>query len=62
MKIAFAPDARRPCGKCLACADACRLGLDPMQEGLYPQCHNCGACVEACRAMKADKKPLAFKF
>ena len=62
MKIAFEPDAQRPCGKCLACADACRLGLDPMQAGLYPQCHNCGACVEACRAMKAGKKPLAFKF
>jgi len=62
MKVFFAEDGERVCGKCLACVDACGLGLNPMESGIYPQCHNCGACVAACENMKAEKKPLAFKF
>lgn len=62
LKVVFAPDGERVCGKCMACADACGLGLNPVREGLYPQCHNCGACIAACDRMKAEKKPLVFRF
>jgi ferredoxin-type protein NapH len=61
MKVVFLPDADRVCGNCLACADACGLGLNPVQDGIYPQCHNCGACVAACGEIKGGKKPLMFK-
>lgn len=61
MKVVFRPDADRVCGNCLACADACPLGLNPLQEGSSPQCHNCGACVAACGGLKGWKKPLMFK-
>jgi ferredoxin-type protein NapH len=62
MKVVFAEDAEHVCGKCLACSQACRLGLDPMKGSLYPQCHNCGACIDACERMRAGKKPLEFRF
>jgi ferredoxin-type protein NapH len=62
MKVVFAEDREHVCGKCLACADACGLGLNPMKGGLYPQCHNCGECISACEGIKAEKKPLAFRF
>ncbi len=62
LKVAFAEDAEHACGKCLACVEACQLGLNPMAEGIYPQCHNCGACVSACKDVKARKNPLVFKF
>lgn len=62
LKVIFAEDGGRLCGKCLACVDSCPLGLDPMRAGLYPQCHNCGACVAVCREIKAEKSPLVFKF
>ena len=62
MKVSFAEDAERVCGKCMACADVCRLGLNPLRKGIYPQCHNCGACIAACEGMQGEKKPLAFRF
>jgi ferredoxin-type protein NapH len=62
LKVFFAEDGEHVCGKCLACADACGLGLNPMEAGIYPQCHNCGACISACEEMKAEKRPLVFKF
>ena len=62
LKVVFTEDSERVCGKCLACAEACRLGLNPMEGGIYPQCHNCGACISACDNIKTDKRPLVFKF
>jgi ferredoxin-type protein NapH len=62
LRVSFEPDAERVCGKCLACSDACPLGLDPLGKGLYPQCHNCGACIDACEEMRTEKKPLVFRF
>ena len=62
LKVVFTEDAEHVCGKCLACAEACRLGLNPMEGGIYPQCHNCGACISACDGIKAEKRPLVFKF
>ncbi len=62
LKVVFAEDGEHVCGKCLACADACGLGLNPMESGIYPQCHNCGECIAACETMKAKKRPLVFKF
>jgi ferredoxin-type protein NapH len=62
MKVVFAEDGEHVCGKCLACVDACGLGLNPMEAGIYPQCHNCGECVAVCGNIKAEKKTLSFKF
>ncbi len=62
LKVVFGEDAEHACGKCLACAEACRLGLNPMEGGIYPQCHNCGACIAACDGIKTAKRPLTFKF
>ena len=62
LKVVFAEDEEHVCGKCLACIDACGLGLNPLEPGIYPQCHNCGECISACEGIKADKKPLAFRF
>ena len=62
MKVVYAEDAAHVCGKCYACADACRLGLDPMGEKIYPLCHNCGDCVAACEKMQGSSKPLKFRF
>lgn len=62
LKVVFGQNAEQVCGKCLACIDACQLGLNPMEDGIYPQCHNCGACISACEEIKAEKRPLAFKF
>lgn len=62
LKVVFAEDGEHACGKCLACVDACQLGLNPLEGGIYPQCHNCGACVSACEELKAEKRPLVFKF
>lgn len=62
LKVSFAEDREHVCGKCLACAEACGLGLNPMEPGIYPQCHNCGACIAACENMRAGKKPLIFTF
>lgn len=62
LKVVFAEDAEHACGKCMACAEACRLGLNPMEGGIYPQCHNCGACIAACDGIQSEKRPLTFKF
>lgn len=62
MKVAFAEDKQHSCSRCLACAKACRLGLDPMGKGLYPLCHNCGACIDACAKTRGGGGPLSFKF
>ena len=62
LKVVFAENAVQVCGKCLACVDACGLGLNPMEGGIYPQCHNCGECISACETMKAEKRPLVYKF
>ncbi len=62
LKVVFAEDAEHICGKCLACVEACQLGLNPVEGGIYPQCHNCGACIAACDGIKGDKRPLVFKF
>jgi ferredoxin-type protein NapH len=62
LKVVMHEDAEHPCGHCLACAKACQLGLNPLQEKIYPQCHNCGACLDACRDLKGRQKPLRFRF
>jgi ferredoxin-type protein NapH len=62
LKVAFTEDAERVCGECLACVEACQLGLNPIAGRIYPLCHNCGECVSACESIKAEKKPLVFKF
>jgi ferredoxin-type protein NapH len=62
MKIDFSESKDRACGGCLACADACGLGLDPMGKRVYPLCHNCGDCVAACESMKGSANPLRFTF
>ena len=62
LKVVFSEEGEHVCGKCLACVEACGLGLNPMEPGIYPQCHNCGACISACEKMRAEKKPLIFRF
>jgi ferredoxin-type protein NapH len=62
MKVAYREDAEHVCGKCLACVEACRLGLDPMGAKVYPFCHNCGDCIAVCEKLKENKKPLSFTF
>ena len=63
MKVVYAEDPEHICGKCYACADVCRLGLNPMGEKIYPLCHNCGACVAACEKMQGkSSRPLKFRF
>ncbi len=62
MKVVFSESPDRPCGRCLACVDACGLGLDPMGKKFYPLCHNCGECVSACRGMRGSANPLRFIF
>lgn len=62
LKVVFAESGEHVCGKCLACVDACGLGLNPLEAGIYPQCHNCGECISACEGIKAEKRPLTFKF
>lgn len=62
LKVVFAEDAVHVCGKCLACVDACGLGLNPIEGRIYPQCHNCGACISSCRDISAEKAPLSFTF
>lgn len=62
LKVVYAEDAEHVCGRCLACVDACQLGLNPMEGKLYPLCHNCGDCVAACEKMRAKGKPLFFRF
>jgi heterodisulfide reductase subunit C len=36
LKVVFAEDAEHVCGKCLACAEACRLGLNPIMKPPSP--------------------------
>jgi ferredoxin-type protein NapH len=62
LKVVMNEDAEHPCGHCLACAKACQLGLNPLQEKIYPLCHNCGACLTACEEIKGSRKPLKFRF
>lgn len=63
LKVVYAEDPEHVCGKCYACTDACRLGLDPMGEKIYPLCHNCGDCIAACEKMQgSSSKPLKFRF
>lgn len=62
MKVVYAEGPEHVCGKCYACVDACRLGLDPMGEKIYPLCHNCGDCVAACEKMQGKNNPLKFRF
>lgn len=62
LKVVLNDDAEHPCGHCLACAKACQLGLNPLHEKIYPQCHNCGACLTACQELKGSQKPLEFRF
>lgn len=61
MKVVFSEEAGRHCTRCHACAQACQLGLDPVADRLYPQCHNCGACIDACK-IDPHRKPLFFQF
>lgn len=62
LKVVFAEDAEHVCGKCLVCIEVCQLGLNPMENNIYPQCHNCGDCIAACETIKAKGKPLSFRF
>lgn len=62
LKVVFREDEEHACGKCAECVRACRLGLDPLGQRLYPLCDNCGECVDACAGIKAEKKPLSFRF
>lgn len=59
LKIVFSESEGRCCSHCQACARVCQLGLDPVADHLYPQCHNCGDCLDACKIVK-DKKPLGL--
>ena len=61
MKVVFSEEDGRRCTHCHACAQACQLGLDPVADHLYPQCHNCGACINACK-IDQTRKPLSFQF
>ncbi len=61
LKVVFAEDAEHVCGNCLACADACGLGLDPMKAGIYPQCHNCGECIAACEDYESKEKTTSLQ-
>ncbi len=61
MKVVFSEEDGRHCTHCHACAQACQLGLDPLADHLYPQCHNCGACINACK-IDQIRKPLSFQF
>lgn len=61
MKVVFSENDGRFCSHCQACAKSCQLGLDPVADHLYPQCHNCGECLDACKIGKG-KKPLAFRW
>jgi ferredoxin-type protein NapH len=62
MKVLFAEDSARTCGRCGACTDVCRLGLAPLSGNIYPFCHNCGDCVAACEGIKGMANPLRFTF
>jgi ferredoxin-type protein NapH len=62
MKVVYKEDIEHVCGRCLECVQACRLGLDPMTGKIYPQCHNCGDCIAVCEKMRAEGKPLSFRF
>lgn len=62
LKVVYEEDAAHVCGRCMACKDECRLGLDPMGGEIYPFCHNCGDCIGACKEMKNDSNPLSFRF
>lgn len=60
LKVVYLEDASHVCGRCLECANACRLGLDPMAGNIYPLCHNCGDCIAVCEKIKGKGKPLSF--
>lgn len=62
MKVVFAEDEDHKCGRCNECAAVCGLGLKPMEEKIYPLCHNCGDCISACEKMRGEGRPLFFKF
>ena len=36
------------CIHCGACARACKMCLDPVQQLNHPECVRCGDCVNAC--------------
>lgn len=62
LKVVYEEDEERVCGGCMECVKACQLGLNPLEEKIYPLCHNCGDCVAICGMINQEKKPLSFKF
>jgi len=62
LRVAFAEDETRVCGRCRSCVDACGLGLDPLTGKIHPLCHNCGDCIASCEDLKGEKKPLQFRW
>jgi polyferredoxin len=37
------------CARCGACAQVCKMGVDPSRTPCSPECIRCGDCVKACR-------------
>ncbi len=62
MRIVMRPDPQNPCTGCLACSDACSLGLDPTAQKISSLCHNCGDCIAACAKGADGKSLLSFGF
>ncbi len=62
IKVVYKEDSEHTCGKCMECVTACQLGLNPMEDKIYPLCHNCGDCIDTCKKIKGRGKPLSFKF
>ena len=62
MKVVYIEDKEHTCGGCIDCVTACQLGLNPMEDGIYPLCHNCGDCIDTCKKIKSRGQPLSFKF
>lgn len=62
LRVAFAENETRVCGRCRSCVDVCQLGLDPLTGNIHPLCHNCGDCINACENLQGEKKPLMFRW
>jgi len=48
LSLSLDPIEARRCINCLACVQACPMGID-IRDGFQVQCINCAACLDACR-------------
>ena len=39
---------KEKCTNCGACAKACKMQVDPVENANHPECIRCGACKKAC--------------